>query len=825
MADLHAEEDRERARKKRDGKRSPILRRLDEPGSQAFELSAAIAQAKLCVGPAVDPYEREADAVADSVVKSIRSGGAASSGRAARRTEPAAQRIRRRAGSIGAAGGEVDGDTDRAIQSSRGGGAALPGDARSQMETAFGADFSGVRVHEGAQAADLSNRIQARAFTVGSDVYFRDGMPDTDSASGQHLLAHELTHTIQQGGASTFGGPQRVMSAGSVVQRRHEGTIVETQSYLIKKVDGVDGVTLSHKIPPGKKLKKMSSMGEKTFGGVKYVAIDTPSFFPRPPAWRQPPPVPPKRSASGRAVPQPPPSRPPPPPMYFVKKSAFDEDVAAKPETSLDKAIGGVDNANSVVGHAGIAGSIGGAKERLGSSDNLIKDSATKDNLGTAGDTVKGVTSLMTMASSIMKIKNAEGDSKHADRAAGAIDLVGATATTGSAVTSMVDRGGGLSADLKASKIEAGTATDDSHVLSDVGKASSGLAAFASVFEGIKATFGLVKKAIEIYKKNKPDGALSTRSKQERFHDAMAIIKSILEAAASGVSAAKGFLDAFGTGAGIGFSTAVPGFGVALGGAELIVRGVDAITASIHGQEMRKDKQASKTSDWVADPSFNPTVVAGVFPGGVETRGKKGTTHPIGKKFKELSKKSTRTAAEDAFVKWGETFGPMQAYLTNKGVQAINNKRARRAALKIGVAMTKVAGDIATLGGASAPVGMGLKAGAALIDGGCTIFRTIKQAGRDKAAKAAPGSRWSSVFNAEKSTGSKLAEYNKQVDRIFAQVVATSKLSDAEQKEAAKARIDRIFGAIGVHPERAWALASNISELRDELITYMKKRE
>jgi hypothetical protein len=810
MAAMHADEDRERAEKKQDGEQSPSFRRSDEPGSQAFELSDAIAQAKLSVGPAVDPYEREADAVADSVVKSIRSGGAASSGRAARRTEPAAQRIRRRAGSIGAAGGEVDGDTDRAIQSSRGGGAALPDDARSQMETAFGADFSGVRVHEGAQAADLSNRIQARAFTVGSDVYFRDGMPDTDSASGQHLLAHELTHTIQQGGASTFGGPQRVMSAGSVVQRRHEGTIVETQSYLIKKVDGVDGVTLSHKIPPGRKLKKMSGMGEKTIGGVKYVAIDTPSFFPRPP--------PPKPSASVRAV-------PPPPPMYFVKKSAFDEDVAAKPETSLDKAIGRVDNAKSVVGHAGIAGSIGGAKERLGSSDNLIKDSATKDNLGTAGDSVTGVTSLMTMASSIMKIKNAGGDSKHADRAAGAIDLAGATATTGSAVTSMVDRGGGLSADLKASKIEAGTATDDSHVLSDVGKASSGLAAFASVFAGIKATFDLVKKAIEIYKKNKPDGALSTRSKQERFHDAMAIIKSILEAAASGVSAAKGFLDAWSTGAGVGFSTVVPGFGVALGGAELIVRGVDAITASIHGQEMRKDKQASKTSDWAADPSFDPTVVAGVFPGGVESRGKKGTTHPIGKKFKQLSKKSTRTAAEDAFVMWGETFGPMQAYLTNKGVQAINNKRARRAALKIGVAMTKVAGDIATLGGASAPVGMGLKAGAALIDGGCTIFRKIKQAGRDKAAKAGPGSRWSSVFNAEKSTGSKLAEYNKQVDRIFAQVVATSKLSDPEQKKAAKARIDRIFGAIGVHPERAWALASNVSELRDELITYMKKRE
>jgi hypothetical protein len=71
---------------------------------------------------------------------------------------------------------------------------------RRKMEGAFGADFGGIRIHEGSKASELNNRIQAKAFTVGNDIYFRDGAPDASSRDGQHLLAHELTHTVQQGG-------------------------------------------------------------------------------------------------------------------------------------------------------------------------------------------------------------------------------------------------------------------------------------------------------------------------------------------------------------------------------------------------------------------------------------------------------------------------------------------------------------------------------------------------------------------------------------------------------------------------------------------------
>ncbi|MET6997335.1 eCIS core domain-containing protein [Chitinophaga defluvii] len=85
------------------------------------------------------------------------------------------------------------------LHSTKGGGQALPEDTRSAMESSMGADFSQVKVHTGAAATSLSNDLHAQAFTHGRDIYFNEGKFDPSSTSGKHLLAHELTHTIQQG--------------------------------------------------------------------------------------------------------------------------------------------------------------------------------------------------------------------------------------------------------------------------------------------------------------------------------------------------------------------------------------------------------------------------------------------------------------------------------------------------------------------------------------------------------------------------------------------------------------------------------------------------
>lgn len=116
---------------------------------------------------------------------------------------PLANSIRRvqRAPVVGAEGGDLDDDTGRRIAAARSGGSPLPSTVRAPMESALGADLGAIRVHEGPSARDLSDRIQAKAFTVGRDVFFRDGLPDVRGREGQHLIAHELAHTIQQGAA------------------------------------------------------------------------------------------------------------------------------------------------------------------------------------------------------------------------------------------------------------------------------------------------------------------------------------------------------------------------------------------------------------------------------------------------------------------------------------------------------------------------------------------------------------------------------------------------------------------------------------------------
>jgi hypothetical protein len=95
---------------------------------------------------------------------------------------------------------EAPAGVEQAIQSARSGGQSMDSGVRTQMESAFGADFSGVRVHNDAGADTLSQTLNARAFTTGQDIFFRQNEYNPGSSSGRELLAHELTHVAQQAG-------------------------------------------------------------------------------------------------------------------------------------------------------------------------------------------------------------------------------------------------------------------------------------------------------------------------------------------------------------------------------------------------------------------------------------------------------------------------------------------------------------------------------------------------------------------------------------------------------------------------------------------------
>jgi hypothetical protein len=102
----------------------------------------------------------------------------------------------------GREGGAREVNNPQTIQSQLGAGRSLDGGVRSQMESAFGVDFSHVHIHTDATAAGLSESLNARAFTLGQDVAFGPGEYKPGTLVGDALIAHELAHVVQQGGAN-----------------------------------------------------------------------------------------------------------------------------------------------------------------------------------------------------------------------------------------------------------------------------------------------------------------------------------------------------------------------------------------------------------------------------------------------------------------------------------------------------------------------------------------------------------------------------------------------------------------------------------------------
>jgi hypothetical protein len=174
-------------------------------------------QAKLTVGAADDVYEQEADRVAQEVMSG------ASNNEAVQRAGPEEDEMMLKRADIQRAGPEedemmlkradiqragvdmsgsfdVDDNVESQISSLKGSGQALPGETKDFMESSFGQDFSNVRVHTSGESDALNRSIGARAFTTGSDIFMRPNEYSPESTQGKELLAHELTHVVQQTG-------------------------------------------------------------------------------------------------------------------------------------------------------------------------------------------------------------------------------------------------------------------------------------------------------------------------------------------------------------------------------------------------------------------------------------------------------------------------------------------------------------------------------------------------------------------------------------------------------------------------------------------------
>lgn len=157
----------------------------------------------LVLGREGDRFEREAERTA----------------RRAGESTPAPRPVQR-VGSL-AAQPLVSGELGEEIQKARDGGSPLNPTVRRLMETALAADLSAVRLHDDARADRLSRTLDARAFTLGWDVFFRRGELDPETPPGRRLLTHELTHTVQQAGQS---GAPRLIQRSKIDKTTLEGT-------------------------------------------------------------------------------------------------------------------------------------------------------------------------------------------------------------------------------------------------------------------------------------------------------------------------------------------------------------------------------------------------------------------------------------------------------------------------------------------------------------------------------------------------------------------------------------------------------------------------
>ncbi|RLC96313.1 MAG: hypothetical protein DRI40_03500 [Chloroflexi bacterium] len=103
----------------------------------------------------------------------------------------------------------VSSDIENRIEAARGSGQQLPESVRASFEPVYGHDFNGVRVHADAEANALARQLSARAFTTGRDIFFREGEYRPGSDDGKKLIAHELTHVVQQSASTPAGGVAR----------------------------------------------------------------------------------------------------------------------------------------------------------------------------------------------------------------------------------------------------------------------------------------------------------------------------------------------------------------------------------------------------------------------------------------------------------------------------------------------------------------------------------------------------------------------------------------------------------------------------------------
>jgi hypothetical protein len=219
-------------------------------------------QAKLLISSPRNRYEREADHVADRVMRMPETdnqqrveSAVTQPDQAVNQARPASEQIsplvQPETNQIAPL---VPPETEEHIQSLRGNGQRLPKTLRSFFETRFGSDFSNVRIHTGINSTRSASELGARAFTTGQDIFFNNGEYNVENIHGRRLLAHELTHVIQQNSENI------VQKAGPAAAA---GLAVSAASFAVSLVPAATGGMTRQEVRTSRSRPEAPSEGRR----------------------------------------------------------------------------------------------------------------------------------------------------------------------------------------------------------------------------------------------------------------------------------------------------------------------------------------------------------------------------------------------------------------------------------------------------------------------------------------------------------------------------------------------------------------------------------
>lgn len=835
---------------------SPSDDMAHHPYTTASSPSAPI-QAKLVISEAGDPCEQEADQIAEQVVNQIHhspeletstaiSPSSQDNGRSQGRSQP----IQRKSAPEIRANPSTE--PEQQLQIPQSGGQPLTRDLQTQMGQHLGADISRVRIHTDSKADALNHSVQAQAFTSNRDIFFRQGAYQPNSKAGQKLIAHELVHTVQQGGSPII--QRRPMTP--VLSAAHQSLQTSTH-FLQRKPVTVVAKTSLHEIENGKdKGKKTGSQVlpqtiieisdndndhiKDSHGKIRWFYTNEKGggYIRASKVLEKPSDSPQLNSANPKGK----------------------EDLLGGFNESILGTVGGSVSAQSQ--------SINDAHEEAKKSGEIAPDAESPDTseLDITAGTFGVVTGLLGMALSLKKIfGNSEKGLPELIARASRSAFVGLGKTT-AAISGIV------SASLEKGSGEADRA----------GAASSWSGGFAGAIEtlsGAVKTMRQVIKWIQMWSKD------DKYSKPEHFKAGSDIVSGALSTAKGGVESVKGFIDIFDGPTGK-LGEAVPGLDIAISAVKMVVQGyylaesavrwnkirviypdliAEKFGSSVNKEQLNRDRKeykgrrtqlsnleyrkksketknesrqavfenlkqkkedletakvtiADRIDTWRQEKSSLPAGDPKIKE--LDQNIKKGEkqikriddqlygtkwTSGIVEKQNNLKQKIGSTEhkiidAKDkiadksvADTKWEED--DFEEIDLAKELKSGNRKRIIRQSIHLGVELTKIAGSIAELSGVGAETGIVLKASATGVDVSLPFFRSLKQYGRKKAAKnqakGNEGTLSQRVFNADKSDMAKLSERKRHTLTIFKMVqnIDEGQTTAEKEKKARKAQV------------------------------------